>query len=309
MLKTKSWLICMLLFAVLLVACGDDDDTEDAATSIPAVVETTAPSDAADSEGTPTAAADEPTEEAEMTSTSEPTEPAVTPTEEAVATATEEAVATATEDEADETPMADSTATGTDGTPEADETPAAQAADPEVEAELFEIVLAEEGLPEGWTGTGVSAANDTEADPGFCNAEPFPGISERLASIDAEFEQSPEAGPFLIQNLAAYPEDLAIEAMEYAREITSDCTEWTDDEGIAYTLEPQDGYPQFGDESFVLRITFEVPGVGEVPGEFVFARVGGLLTLLGYVDILEIDPAQVEDLANLAVEKMQDADF
>lgn len=302
MIKTKSWLICMLLFAVLLVACGDDDDAEDVATSVPAAIETTAPSD--DSEATPTEAADEPTEEAETTATTEATE-------EADETATEETSATATEDtgSAASTPDADATETDSGATPEADETPASQAADPEVEAALFEIVLAEEDLPEGWTGTGVSAANSTEADPGFCNAEPFSGISERLASIDAEFEQSPDAGPFLIQNLAAYPEDLAIEAMEYAREITADCTEWTDDEGVEYTLEPQDDYPQFGNESFVLRISFEVPGVGAVPGEFVFARVGGLLTLLGYVDIMEIDPAQVEDLANLAVEKMQDSDL
>lgn len=290
----------MLLVAVLLVACGDDDDDADtdvAPTATTAAVAATTEPETADAESTPT---EEPADEPTATTEPQPTEPAATPTEEAIETPTEEAVAT---------PTADSTATDSDSTPEADETPASQVADPEVEAVLFEIALTEEDLPEGWTSAGMSASDETGADQGFCNAEKFAGIGERIASIDAEFEGSPDLGPFLIQNLAAYPEDLAIEAMEYVREVTSACTEWTDDEGVPYSLEVQEGYPQFGDESFVARITFEAPGVGSVPGEFVFIRVGELLSAVGYVDILEIDQAEVEELATLAAEKMQDADF
>ncbi len=311
MLKTKSWLICVLLFAVLLVACGDDDDNDvdGAATSTPAAVETTAP--AGDADATSTEASEEPTEEAEMTVTLEPTEDAATPTDEADATPTGDAVTTPTQDTGAgvSTPDADATEADPGSTPDMSETPSSQAADPAVEAALFEIVLATEDLPTVWTEVRTSASYDVQTDLGLCNAEPYEGIEDRLASVEAEFEQDPTEGPFLIHDVTAYPEDQAIEAMEYAREITADCTEWTDEEGVTYTLEPQDDYPQFGDESFVLRITFEVPGIGPVPGEFVFIRVDGLLTFIGYVGLSEVDTAEVTDIAEIAVEKMENADL
>ena len=301
MIKTKSWLICALLFAVLLVACGDDGgDTDTAATATSAGSSTTATSGSSASETTPTEATGEATTEVDGTATSE-----------SDATATEDADTTATEDTgaAAGTPPADATTPETDSTAEAGETPASQAADPEVEAALFDVVLSQAELPEGWTQANVYAANDIEEGPTFCNTEPFAGISERLAAVEAEFAQDPQQGPFLVQNLSAYSEEQAVEAMTYAREVTTNCTEWTDDEGITYQLAPQDSYPQFGDESFVSRITFEVPGVGPVPGEFVFARVGGLLAFMGYIQVGEIDSAVVEDIANRSIEKMQAADF
>lgn len=306
MLKNRSWLICMLLIAVLLVACADDDDadTDDAATSAPAAIETTAASGAADAEGTPTEDAAEPTEEeAEMAGTSEPTEDTADPTEDADTTATEDTGS------ATGTPDDDDVEFDSGATPDADETPASQAADPELEAALFEIILTEEDLPSGWTEVNTMASDSAQTDIGICNIGPFSDLDDRLAGVESEFEQDPVQGPFLIQSLAAYPEDLAIEAFEYARDTLTDCTEWTDSAGITYTLEPQDDYPEFGDDSFVSRITFEVSGVGPVPGEFFFIRVGGLLTFMGYIVVGEVDTDAVTDIAETATEKMEDADL
>lgn len=300
--KIKLWLLCALLVPMVLVACGGDDDesdTDPTATSSAAVA--TATSEPAAEPTSDSSAADdaEATDEAVVT----PTEEAeATATEDEEATATEEAEATATEDTGS---MAETPATGMT-TPGADETPAEQtAADPEAEARLFEVILAEEDLPEGWTQTAVGPSNDVSSDLGFCNAEPFAGLDQRLAGVEAEFEQSADLGPFLLQDLTAYPEEQAIQAIDYAREITSSCTEWTDDEGLAYTLEPQDQYPTFGDDSFVIRITIDVPTFGPVPSDFVFARVGGTLMFMGYIDSEEIDSAAVEELATLAAEKLQ----
>lgn len=303
--KIKLWLLCALLVPMVLVACGGDDDESDAdptATTSAAVATVTTEPEAEPTDESSTAGDAEATGEADITPTEEVE---ATATEEAEATPTEEAEATATEDSG---AMAETPATGMT-TPGADETPAEQvAADPEAEARLFEVILAEEDLPEGWTQTAVGPSNDVSSNLGFCNAEPFAGIEERLAGVEAEFEQSADLGPFLLQDLTAYPEELAIQAMDYTREITTNCTEWTDDEGLAYTLAPQDQYPTFGDDSFVIRITIEVPQFGPVASDFVFARVGGTLMLMGYVDAEEIDPAAVEEVVTLAIEKMQGAE-
>lgn len=302
--KKASLILVALLLGVMVVACGDDDDDADpTATEPPAAAEATATTATDDAEAT---------EEDEATATEED---AVTPTEEAAATATEElADPTATEAEADETPT-EATGAGS-GTAEADATesdtePTADATAGDVtedEAALFEMALTEEDLPSGWTLTSSSAVTDDEVSLTFCNAEPYQSPEGRIAAIEQEFEMSPTTGPFLLQNLTAYPEEVAIEAAEYARGIIAECDEWTDEDGVTYQLSDLE-LPDLGDETFGMTMTFEVPGIGEVPTDFAFVRVGGVLISLGYISIDEGDDFDFEAVLEQAVEKVEESGY
>lgn len=302
-MNIRNWmLICLLLATLVLAACADDEESDDATPTATAAAQATAtePSagDGADATATPEAEATA-TEEA-ATATTEPTEVVATPTDDAATPTMDDATATSAAD--DTTPTADSTA-DTEATPEA-----TVFVDPEAEAALFEIALTEEDLPDGWTQISIIPLPPSSGGATFCGAEPYSSPEGRLAAVEAEFERDPNAGPFVYQNLTAYPEENAIEAMEHAQSVVASCDEWTDDDGMTYEISDLD-LPDYGDDSFGIRVSLEVPGIGPVPTDLAFVRVGGILLSLGFVTIDEDARDQFEPIIEIAVEKMEDSDY
>ena len=300
MLKKASILACMLLLSVMLAACGGDDD-EDPTATVAAPTATTEAAAGDDEEDEETATATE--EVAEATATEEPATPTSEPTEAPDPTATTAATeppATPTEStEGVPEPTADA---------EADATPEMVESDPVAEAALMDMVVTEEELPEGWTLFQVAPSVSEGGGLTFCNAESFSRPEERLAAVDAEFERDPLQGPFLLQSLTAYPEATATEAFEVSRDITSSCEEWTDEDGIAYQLSVEER-PDYGDESYGLRMTFEAPGAGAVTADFTLVRIGGLLLALGHLGVGELDNEEFTTITETVVDKMEAAEY
>lgn len=293
-------LICVLLAMMVLVACSDDDGDDPTATTSTAVEATettsTEPADEVETTSTPEAEATETEDTA--TATSEPTEDVATPTE-----AEDEATATEESDSGAADATAEATGTITDATPQA-----TIEVDTEAEAALFEMALTEEDLPEGFTQVSIMPVTEIDQGLTFCNEEPFTTEEGRLASVEAEFEVDPEIGPFLLQNLTAYPEADSIDAMEYAQNVITGCDEWTDEDGVTYELTDLE-LPDYGDESFGVSLTLNIPEFGPVPASFAFVRVGGTLISLGYISIEEEGIVDFESIIETAVEKVEESDY
>lgn len=306
MIKTFSLLACMLLLSVMLAACAGGDDDDPTATVVPSTA-TTEPAAAEDEDeeedASPTAeAADEPT------ATEEPSEPTVEPTEEAEPTATEESTQEPTEavstPEVSGTmpPVATEDADGPAGTAEADYEP-----DPAVEAALMDMLLTEEEVPEEFVLVSAGPVATSNGGLTFCNEESFSRPEARLGSVEAEFEVDPQLGPFVLESLTAYDEEVAAEAFDYARDITTSCEEWTDEDGVTYQLEIIE-VPDYGDDSHGLRMTFEVPGAGQAAVEITLARFGGVLLAMGFISLEGTDTTQFQEITETAIEKIEAAD-
>ncbi|MGH9176289.1 MAG: hypothetical protein ACRD1H_18115, partial [Vicinamibacterales bacterium] len=138
--------------------------------------------------------------------------------------------------------------------------------------------------------------------PGICGAERFPQADERIAEVEVE-HQSADHARFILQSLTLFPEEIAVAAMEYIRETTT-CDEWTDESGTVFTLGPADA-PDVGDESYALRVAFQVADAGVLEGEFVFVRVGGYVTIVTTLGFDDYDPEQSAAVATLAASKLR----
>ena len=299
MARNAAVLICVLLVSVLLAGCGGDDP-EPTVTPPPAAATATPPA---------VAEVETPTVEP-ATPTPEPVSPTATATG-VVPTPTLESAATSTVAPTATTAPA-ATATTDAGTADPTATEPAplptSGTDADAEAALLAMVVTEEELPEGWVLYLVGPAVSESGGLTFCNAESFSRPGERLAAVDAEFERDPIVGPFLLQNLTAYSEETAIEAFEYSREITSSCEEWTDEDGLTYQLSVEDR-PDYGDDSYGLRMTFEAPGAGQIIADFTLVRVGGILLALGHLGIDELDTEEFTVIAGTVVDKIEASDF
>lgn len=165
---------------------------------------------------------------------------------------------------------------------------------------LLDVLLAPGDLPDGWQQrtADVPEANDS---PGLCGAPPFPRASEQVAEVEAEY-QSADNTSFILQNLTQFPEDVAVETMQYLRD-SIDCDEFTDDSGTTFTISPAD-VPDLGDEAYAVNVSFPVADAGDLTGQFVYIRTGGLISIVSYLTLGELEPAQVEEIAGIATAKM-----
>lgn len=299
MTKKLTLVLCAVLLSVMLAACGGDDP-DPTATPPAAPTATEAAADDAAGEEAPTEVAATPTEAAAAAT---PTEETVMPTTEPEPTGTVAPASTVEPTATAEAATVDPTATGETTAPEP--TPEV---DSEAEAALFEMALAEEDLPEGWMLTFSDVVTESELDTTFCNVDPFSSPGGRIAAVELEFEISVDEGPFLLQNLTAYPEEVSIEAMEYARTEIVSCDEWTDEFDTTYQIQDLE-LPAYGDESFAVLLSFEIPEAGQVPVAFAFVRVDGILISVGYIDMVEIDMQQLETIIERAVEKVEASDY
>lgn len=165
---------------------------------------------------------------------------------------------------------------------------------------LLDVILAPSDLPEGWQQLQAGVPEDND-DPGLCGAPRFPRADERVAEVEAEY-QSPNSDAFVLQNLTQFPEDVAVEAIQYLRD-SVDCDEFTDESGTTFNLSPADA-PDLSDEAFAVNVSFRVPDAGDLTGQFIYVRTGGLTSIISYLTLGELDAAQVEEIASIATEKM-----
>jgi hypothetical protein len=293
-LKHVSIFVSVLLLGVMLAACGGDaDPTATVAPSPP--TETPAPA-AAEPTATPTV------EPAEPTATEVPPTPTAEPTVEPTATATEPAATPTTPP-----PAPTATAEPTADTAVPTETGNGES-DPVVEAALLEMLLTEEELPEEYELFFMGPVGPSDDNLEFCNEPSFSRPDDRLASVEAEYDRDPEVGPFLLQSLTAYPEEIAAEAFDYVRTVTSNCSEWEDEDGLTYRLQVID-LPDYGDESHGLSMTFEIVDGIEAEVRFSLARFGGILMAMGYIVVFDGDFDEFDAITELAVEKIEAAEF
>jgi hypothetical protein len=178
--------------------------------------------------------------------------------------------------------------------------------DAEVQARLARTALALDDMPTGWTQVDMTDDEPDTDETAVCGNPPYPNRDNRLGEVEVGFQQS-EIGPFVFQNLVEFPEEDALGAMEYAREIAS-CTEWTetDEDGVeqTYRLAPLE-VGDFGDDTYANVVSLDIEGVGTLVNNTVFVRVGNTLTVIVHSQIGEPDLDETEGFVQAAVEKME----
>jgi hypothetical protein len=168
------------------------------------------------------------------------------------------------------------------------------------EAALLDLLLSAGDLPGSWNQLRVEAP-ELSTTPGICDAPPFPRANERIAEVEVEY-QSTDGARFVLQDLTQFPEDVAVEAMEYIR-ATATCSEWTDESGTVFEISPAD-VPAIGDESHAIHVAFQVADAGRLEGDFVFVRLDGYVAIVTTLELGNYDPAFSAQIAQLAAGKI-----
>lgn len=175
--------------------------------------------------------------------------------------------------------------------------------DPEVQAMLLDMLLTQEEMPGDWTLTSSGPGEDDGSETAFCDVPDFPLKDTRLGDAEAEFERDPSVGPFLIQQITAFPENVVLDAMAYARETLS-CSEWTDEEtGYVFTVDPAYD-PEIGDESVAVSFTLEIRDAGAADGEVFFVRVGNVVMAVTAIWVEPPGPGEVSTITRVGTEKI-----
>ena len=281
--------LCLLVLP-LLVACGGDDDNDGASPTNTAMVVAASPTTTAAPDADDNVANDS----ASPTTDSESSTASASPTGGATASPTRDASRPVATRAPEPTPTESDVGTGSDTDPV---TPGEQA--------LLGILLEQADLPDGWTvESAEGVADDPDSDDQICGAESFPQQDQKIAEVEGEYSfDSVDAPLFLLQNLVQFPEDIALDAMDWAREASS-CTEWTDDQGSTIQVAPLES-PALGDDSHAVRFAFEAGDGTIVEGDWVFIRVGGMISTIAYLGQQGSDLAQFYDIMVTATEKME----
>ena len=278
-----------MLALSLLVACGGDDDNDNASPTNTAAVVAASPTATA----SPDADDNEAVDDASPTTDSESSPVSASPTGGATASPTRDTSRPVATRAAEPTPTeSDDTGSDTD------------LVTPKEEA-LLAILLEQADLPEGWTVESAEGVDDNlAADNQICGAASFPRQDQKIAEVEGEYSfDSVDAPLFLLQNLVQFPEDIALDAMDWAREASS-CTEWTDDEGSTIQMTPLES-PALGDDSHAVRFSFGAGDGTIVEGDWVFIRVGGMISTIAYLGQQGSDLAPFYDIMVTATAKMK----
>ncbi len=281
MSKWLSLALTSLMLALALAACGSGDDD-------------------ADPTATATAGADEP-----ATATTTATRPATG----GDAAASPSVSPSPTVEEA--TPTVGGTAPSRPIATQAPTQPAATATEiegsgfSELEIEMLAALLQPEDFSSDWTQDtfGLMEPDDDDSDE-LCGLPPFPDRDQRIAGVEAEYSLDSAEPAFVLENIVIFPNDTAVDAMAYARDIST-CGEWTDDEGQTFTIQPIDG-PAYGDESFTASMEFEVDGT-PFYGEYAFIRVGGAIATVAFITIEGSDVTTYQALVGVAADRLIEA--
>jgi hypothetical protein len=276
-----KWLSSVLLAMLLLVAlagCGGGDDDDD-------------PTATATTQSTTPAATATSTTSVSGGAAASPTAPTATRESEASPTARGTAPSRPI---ATEPPTATAPATGTTGE-----------GVPALDAQLMDLLLQPEDFTAEWSQDTFGLMEpDTDEGDEICGEPPFPDRDLKLAGVEAQYSLDGDQPAFFLHNIVAFPEQTAVDALNYAREI-SGCGEWTDDDGQVYTILPLDG-PDRGDDSFMASMTFETNGT-PLYGEYTFVRVGGAIATIAFITVDGADLSGHQALVDVAVSRLEDA--
>jgi hypothetical protein len=271
----------MTLTAVLLVlalaACGSGDDEDD-----PTPTATTEATAAATATTAPTGG------EAAASPTAEPTEAEEPASPTAAGTAPSRPIVTAT-------PTEDpATATPSEGSGFS-----------ELETAMLATLLQPEDLTGDWTQeTFGLMEEDTDDSDELCGQPPFPDRHLKLAGVETEYERAGEVPAFVLQNLVIFPTETAVEAVAYAREMST-CGEWTDADGQTFFVSPIDG-ETYGDESHTFSMEYEFNGT-PIYGEYTFIRVGGAIATVAFITVEGSDVTEYRALVGVAADRLVDS--
>lgn len=277
MSKWLSLAVTSFMLVVALAACaGGDDDAAGPTATASSGVATTAPATSTSAPAGGDAAASP-----SASPTSQPAEASPT----ARATAPMRPIATTAPTQAATTP-----------------TPVEGTGVSELEAELMAALLQPEDFSGDWTqDTFGLMQEDTDDSDELCDQPPFPDRDQRIAGVEAEYTLNADEPAFVLENIVLFPDETAVAALAYAREVSS-CGEWTDDEGTTYTILPLDG-PQYGDESYMASMEFETDGTAFY-GEYTFIRVGGAIATVAFITIDGSDVSAYQALVGVAAERL-----
>lgn len=186
-------------------------------------------------------------------------------------------------------------------TPRPSPTPTAVPAPSAVESALLAMLPAGDSLPAGWSLVSSGPVRDRSGGTLLCGVDPFPGASAKMAEVEAEYQRDdPAAAASVLQDVVAFSEPVAIEAMNWARQ-TITCREWTDEDGTSVTLAPFED-AGIGDESLATTFTVTSGGGDRVDGRWFLVRRGGLIATIAYLGSDASTPSVSEAVADAAVQ-------
>jgi hypothetical protein len=280
--KWLSFAITSLMLVLALAACGggDDDDADPTATTAAAASPSATSTTASVTGGSDAAA----------TPKSSPTVESATPTSPAKGTAPSRPIATTppTQPAATETPI---------------ETDAVSA----LEADMMDALLQPEDFTSDWTQDAFGPMEeDTDDSDELCGQPPFPDRDQKIAGVEASYKLDTAEPAFVVENIVIFPDDTAIDALAYARDMSS-CGEWTDSDGQTYSVQPLDD-PGYGDESFAASMAFESNGT-PLYGEYTFIRVGGAIATVAFITLDGADVTPYQTLVGVSADRLVEADL
>jgi hypothetical protein len=175
----------------------------------------------------------------------------------------------------------------------------------ELETQMMAALLQPEDFSSEWTQDAFGLMEpDTDDSDELCGMPPFPDRGQRIAGVEAEYSLNSAEPAFVLENIVVFPNDTAVNAIAYARDMSS-CGEWTDDEGQTFTIQPIDG-PAYGDESYTASMEFEIQGT-PFYGEYTFIRVGGAIATVAFIAIEGSDVSPYQALVSVAADRLAEA--
>lgn len=277
-----TYAITSLMLVLALAACGGgDDDDADPTSTTAAVANATATATMPPSSGGSQSVA---------SPQASPTVNDATPTSPAKGTAPSRPIVTPTPT-----------------LPDATATPAEADAVSALEADMLNALLQPDDFTSDWTqDTFGPMEEDTDDSDELCGQPPFPDKDQKIAAVEAEYSLDSDEVAFVLENIVIFPEETAVDALSYARNIST-CGEWTDSDGQTYTVLPLDD-PGYGDESFAASMSFEVQGT-PLYGEYTFIRVGGAIATVAFITLDGADVTPYQGLVDVAAQRLIDAEL
>lgn len=163
---------------------------------------------------------------------------------------------------------------------------------------LLDSLLTINDMPTGWTGKAAEFEFRTPGGTYTFTCAELPARSIGKANVD--FQMS-ALGPFLTETIIVYESKKdARDALADLADAASNCVEWTDEDGITYTLLPL-SFPKLGDETFSIRT------LGNFEADMVYIREGNvIISVLNLAFPAGIDSVLTEEIATLAIQRFEE---
>lgn len=157
-------------------------------------------------------------------------------------------------------------------------------------------------LPAGWS---TEQSSDSGGGPASCPALNNGPWKKLPQSADADFSQG-QAGPYLLEELAAGGSDQVSAALQSFANATSTCSHFTGKSGndtLDFTLAAL-SFPKYADATYAFAMTIK-SGMGlSAAGDVIVVRKGSVLVEVTMFGFGSMPVSQVEDVVNKAVSKV-----